>query len=287
MGRPKFLLYVSSVATLGSSMASQFLPDHTSAGHRVGEDFNLEATRETLTFGYAQSKWVSENLLHDAAQRGLTGYIVKPSFILGDSILGGTFIPCDLPCVVVCLSKNSACNSDDFFWRFVKGCVQLGHIPNLTTSLNAIPVDQLAALITHGALYPCSIHLTRLRTLHLDHDTRFSLPQLAAVLRSRGYRLRSCDLSSWLAQLEHAITAEEDNALLPVLDFAHSLEYTFSIPPLDTTNTGQLLSSRVGLSVTMRITDEIFTKYLSWLTAKDELPAPIQPACVYLGQGRV
>lgn len=55
----------------------------------VPEDDNLEGARHELKIGYGQSKWVSEKLLMEAAKRGLAVNIVRPGYIVGDSVSGG------------------------------------------------------------------------------------------------------------------------------------------------------------------------------------------------------
>ena len=42
-----------------------------------------------LRVGYGQSKWVAERLLTVAGQRGLRGFVVRPGYVVGDSVSGG------------------------------------------------------------------------------------------------------------------------------------------------------------------------------------------------------
>ena len=71
------------------------------------ESDDLEGARHTLKTGYGQSKWVAEKLLFECGRRGLRGAIIRPGYVVGDS-------------------KSAVTNTDDFIWRLVKGCVQLG-----------------------------------------------------------------------------------------------------------------------------------------------------------------
>ncbi|MBE9169348.1 thioester reductase domain-containing protein [Pleurocapsales cyanobacterium LEGE 06147] len=64
------------------------------------------------TDGYAQSKWVAEKLVTIARARGLPISIYRPGRISGHSKIG-------------------ACNSNDHTYRIIKGCIQLGSIPDL------------------------------------------------------------------------------------------------------------------------------------------------------------
>ncbi len=38
-------------------------------------------------------------------------------------------------------------NSDDFLWRLVKGCIQLGQVPKIANVVNMAPVDYVASCI--------------------------------------------------------------------------------------------------------------------------------------------
>ena len=55
----------------------------------VPEDDDLEGARHDLKSGYGQSKWVSEKLLFEAGRRGLTGHVVRPGYVVGDSKSAG------------------------------------------------------------------------------------------------------------------------------------------------------------------------------------------------------
>lgn len=50
----------------------------------------MEGARTELTVGYGQSKWVAEKMLMEAARRGLSVNIVRPGYVVGDSVSAGT-----------------------------------------------------------------------------------------------------------------------------------------------------------------------------------------------------
>jgi L-2-aminoadipate reductase len=91
----------------------------------VPESDPLEGARYALSTGYGQSKWVSEKLLFLAGSRGLSGCIIRPGYVVGSSTTAVT-------------------NTDDFLWRMVKGCVQLGFVPDINNTVNMVPVDHVA-----------------------------------------------------------------------------------------------------------------------------------------------
>ena len=84
--RPKALVFVSSTAVLEC-------PYYGSLSDRAGgvrESDDLAGSGGgALRVGYGQSKWVAERLLSVSGQRGLKGYIVRPGYVVGDSVSGG------------------------------------------------------------------------------------------------------------------------------------------------------------------------------------------------------
>lgn len=55
----------------------------------IPETDDLEGARTNLKTGYGQTKWVSEKILFEAGARGLRGHIVRPGFVVGDSVTAG------------------------------------------------------------------------------------------------------------------------------------------------------------------------------------------------------
>jgi L-aminoadipate-semialdehyde dehydrogenase len=113
--------FVSSTSVLDTPHYINFL----NVGETVSESDNLEGSRTGLGSGYGQSKWVSEKLIMRAQERGVPATIIRPGYIVGDSLTGVS-------------------NSDDFLWRLVKGCIQLGKIPRISNIINMCPVDYVS-----------------------------------------------------------------------------------------------------------------------------------------------
>ena len=83
-----------------------------------------------LPLGYAQSKWVAEKLVAEARSRGLPVSVYRPGRITGHSLTGVS-------------------SPDDFACRFIRGCVQLGAMPDWDGEVNFIPVDYASQAIVH------------------------------------------------------------------------------------------------------------------------------------------
>lgn len=113
-------MFVSSTSVLDTPYYTE-----TRSG-AVMESDNLDGASTGLGSGYGQSKWVAERLLMQASrERNLPAAIVRPGYILGDTRSGVT-------------------NSDDFLWRLMKGCLELGQVPVIRNAVNACPVDFVA-----------------------------------------------------------------------------------------------------------------------------------------------
>ena len=105
LGKPKLFTFVSSTSVLDTDHYVELSNRQISTGqHAVPEDDDLQGSRTQLSTGYGQTKWVSEQLVRAAGERGLRGSIVRPGYILGDSVTG-------------------TCNTDDFLIGMLKGCI--------------------------------------------------------------------------------------------------------------------------------------------------------------------
>ena len=90
-GRPKRFAFISSTSVLDTTHYVQLSEELVKKGKRgISEDDELEGSRSGLGSGYGQSKWASEYLVRQAGLRGLSGVIVRPGYILGDSTGGGS-----------------------------------------------------------------------------------------------------------------------------------------------------------------------------------------------------
>jgi L-aminoadipate-semialdehyde dehydrogenase len=60
-------------------------------------------------------------------------------------------------------------NADDFLWRLIKGCIQLGKVPKIANIVNMTPVDYVASCIV--AVMGKEEHLSR-SVYHIWHPHR-------------------------------------------------------------------------------------------------------------------
>lgn len=174
-------------------------------------------------------------------------------------------------------------NTDDFIWRMVKGCIQLGVVPNINNTINMVPVDHVA-LCTSLAAVSCVGN--DMRVLHVEASPLPTFNSVLSVLWKYGYAVEGCEYVEWRLRLErHAV---EDNALFPLLHFVlDDLPTSTKAPELDDRNTRRLLEEE-GEGTKKSVDDELMGKYLGWLVGAGFLPRPLDgKALPVMNDGRV
>ncbi|KAJ7432893.1 alpha-aminoadipate reductase Lys1p [Mycena galericulata] len=257
-GKQKLVVFVSSTSALDSEHYVQ-LSDSLVGGHSkyqgVPENDDLQGARSTLKTGYGQTKWVSEKLLFEAGRRGLRGHIVRPGYVVGDS---GTAVT----------------NTDDFLWRLVKGCVQLGLVPDINNTVNMVPVDHVARCTALAAVAPLSS--APLSVLHITARPLPTYNDLLGPLAQYGFGTVQCEYVVWRRRLEQHVMETQDNALFPLLHFVlDDLPTSTKSPELDDSNTAALLTAQAE-TPNSTVSEELVGRYLAWLVRAGFLPPPAQ-----------
>ncbi|TCD68695.1 putative NRPS-like protein biosynthetic cluster [Steccherinum ochraceum] len=256
--KPKSFVFVSSTSALDTEhyvQLSDSLSGSPESPGGVPEDDDLEGARTSLPTGYGQSKWVSEKLLFEAGRRGLRGHIVRPGYVMGDTESGVT-------------------NTDDFVWRLVKGCIQLGLIPDINNTVNLVPVDHVARSTALAAVAPLPEPRNHLSVLHVAAEPRPTFNNFLSSLARYGFPAERCEYLVWRSKLERHVMEVQDNALFPLLHFVlDDLPTSTKAPELNDANTKALLSPHTS-QTNGTVDEELMGKYLAWLVAADFLPAP-------------
>ncbi|BGP34854.1 large subunit of alpha-aminoadipate reductase [Rhodotorula toruloides] len=251
--RPKALSFVSTTAAIEKAHYVRLADSIVQAGGKgVPESDSLDAGKVGLKGGYGQSKWVSERLVLEAGRRGLAGSIVRPAYIVGDS-------------------TSAVTNTDDFLWRLVKGCVQLGHIPDIHNTINMVPVDHVARITACAALQDPT---TELKVHHVTARPAPRFNGFLAALKLYGYNVATTEYLPWRTLLEQHVLRVQDNALFPLLHFVlDDLPTSTKAAELDDSNTVALLKSAQQPEA-VTVDDAQMGRYLAWLIAAGFLEQP-------------
>jgi len=180
--KPKWLHYISTLVAAVERDSDGWLL----------EDFP-RADPVDLAGGYAQSKWVSEKLLAEAAQRGIGVTIFRPGFISGRSDSGTWPV------------------ENDHLLRVIKGCLQMGYAPDSDLVLDMAPVDFVSAAIVRIALSEARLG----HVFNLSNPHAISWSTLLSWLQRCGYTVHVVPNAVWREQYLSRIDIE--NALFPVL----------------------------------------------------------------------
>ena len=188
-------------------------PPTTDPNAKIFESGTL-GSWQGLTHGYGQTKWVAEKVVTIAADRGLPVRIYRPGFVTGDSSTG-------------------IWNTDDFIARMIKGCIQLGSIPDSDLVIDIAPVDYVSKAI---------VHLSRQGELqsnvfHVVNPHLISTREFGRIVSELGYKLALVSYPAWRkALLEDARTSSK-NALYPLLMMFIDTPLPERMPVFDSHNT--------------------------------------------------
>jgi L-2-aminoadipate reductase len=169
--------------------------------------------------------------------------------------------------------RHQVTNTDDFVWRLVKGCIQLGLVPDMNNTINMVPVDHVALCTALAAVSP--LHDASMSVLHITACPLPTFNGMLSTLVQYGFPTEPCDYVVWRRKLEQHAMETQDNALFPLLHFVlDDLPTSTKAPELDNSNTQAILKQHVGELVTT-VSDELIGLYLSWLVAAKFLPTPL------------
>ncbi|SCU97103.1 LAFA_0G09780g1_1 [Lachancea sp. 'fantastica'] len=260
--KAKYFTFVSSTSTIDTAHYFELSDKLAAEGKGLPEEDDLMGSSTGLSGGYGQSKWAAEYIIRRAGERGLRGCIVRPGYVTG-------------------ASRNGSSNTDDFLLRSLKGVVQLGKVPDIRNTVNMVPVDQVARVVTAAALYPPSSN--SLEVAHVTAHPRCLFRDYLLELAKYGYPVEVESYDSWKKSLEDSVIGrQEENALYPLLHMVlDNLPENTKAPELDDSNavislkkdsqwTGEDCSSGKGG------TPEQIGIYIAFLIKVGFLPSPPQ-----------
>ncbi|KAH0353186.1 large subunit of L-aminoadipate-semialdehyde dehydrogenase, partial [Aureobasidium melanogenum] len=272
-GKAKKMAFVSSTSALDSDHYVELSKNLIASGAAgVSESDDMEGSRQGLTTGYGQGKWVSERLMEEAGRRGLVGSIIRAGYVLGDPKTGTT-------------------NTDDFLIRMLKGCVQVGSRPDITNTINMVPVDHVARLVIATAL---NQPVAPMVVCHVTGHPRLTFNQYLAALEAFGYEAPKVDFPKWRDAVEKFVEqGKEEHALLGLYHMVTGdLPGSTKAPELDDRNAAAALkadAARSGqdFSAGSAVTEDIVGQYLSFLIARGFMPKPTKKGIKTLPEARI
>ena len=209
---------------------------------------------QVFSSSYAQSKWVAEKLVAIARSRGLPVCIYRPGRIAGHSQIGFS-------------------NFKDFLFTLIRGCIQLGSIPNLNTGYDLTPVDYVSKAIIYLSQQKESLN----KAFHLITPQPIQWEQLFKWVSSFGYPLEQILYDKWQAKVREVAASSPTNALYPLVLLLSQKEieaqaWNSELLQFDSQNT---VNGLAGTSINCPVVDyELFCTYLSYLISIGLLDTP-------------
>ncbi|MDZ8030713.1 non-ribosomal peptide synthetase [Nostoc sp. DedSLP04] len=257
MGKIKPMHYISTIAVFGAI-------SHFTGQKVVYEDDNIESCKDyvALDLGYAQTKWVAENLVWVAKSRGIPVSVFRTGFLMGHS---GTGI---------------AHTKDSFVPRVIKGCIQLGSYPELIDQKEELlPVDYASRAIVHLSKKQESLG----KAFHIvpPPDENIGLIKLFEFICSYGYQLKKLPYTQWKDELIANFRHSQENVLHPLLPMMSEKVYQDSLTIMelyqntvdyDYQNTLNGLADSAIVCPPMDI--KLFKKYFSYFVSSGFLNSP-------------
>jgi thioester reductase-like protein len=181
-GQPKQFNHISTTFIYGWAKKDILFED----------DNNDEMT--LLDFGYSQSKWVSEQLVHDAMRKGLSARIFRPSLVT-PSLGGGG-------------------GSMDITLRFLAFIIKHGISVNARNQVSFVPADVAAGNIVALANDP----ETAGGVFNVTRDAYENLIEVTELITEKtGRRFEMFNIKEFVPEVIRRCTTEDP--LYPLLDF--------------------------------------------------------------------
>ncbi|MEV0116634.1 amino acid adenylation domain-containing protein [Streptomyces sp. NPDC050844] len=145
--------------------------------------------------GYTASKWVAEQLVWEAAERGLPVSVYRFGRVSGHTVSG-------------------AGSDKDVLWQLVRAMLVIGTAPRPAGQdeappvVDLIPVDHAAAALVHLSRRRSSLGLAH----HLTCPDPVPFDTVLGHLRACGYHLDTMGLDEWTRALHRQADAEADRA---------------------------------------------------------------------------
>ncbi|MDT0449273.1 amino acid adenylation domain-containing protein [Streptomyces hesseae] len=163
----------------------------TAGVDKVDEDTPL-AHADGLTMGYAESKWVAEEVLRRAAEAGLPVAIHRPYEVTGDRATG-------------------ACNTETAICSLFKTIAETGLAPDIELPMDFVPVDHLAEAVVHIA----TRRPAGWRVHHLTNPRPAMLSDVLDRMRTAGFAIRTMPYNQWVGELVRHVARNPTSATAP------------------------------------------------------------------------
>ncbi|WP_347257370.1 amino acid adenylation domain-containing protein [Methylocaldum sp.] len=243
--RQKPVYYTSTLSVFGEA--------ESPPGRGFDED-DVPEPGSALTMGYAQSKWVAEQLIRTAGARGCPVMIFRLGAVTGHS-------------------RTGAWSTDDFHCRLLKTCIELGKLPRMIERIDMTPVDYAARSIVYLSRRAESLG----KTFHLVNPNPLPVTDFVRLVDRLGYPMKLLDYGEWKREMFKVVLGSPAHVLYPFLPYFENgkpeedVKFKHIEQRFDCEKTLSCLSGS-GISC-CRIDADLLSTYFSYLLSTQFLSA--------------
>jgi thioester reductase-like protein len=173
-------------------ISTTFIFGWTRKGLLQESDHNAEMAG--LDFGYSQTKWVAEQLVRQAGQRGLDVFIYRPSLISA--------------------STNGVCDAGDIAVRLLAFMINNGVAIDSRNQISMLPADVAA----HNIAAIVARHEGPERTFHVTAEEYYNMADLTRLItRDYGHQFAYFDIPDFVEKMNQRCRRKDP--LYSLLDF--------------------------------------------------------------------
>ncbi|HEY9801061.1 MAG TPA: amino acid adenylation domain-containing protein [Leptolyngbyaceae cyanobacterium] len=202
--------------------------------------------------GYVQTKWVGEQLIKTAKSRGLPISIYRIGRVSGHS-------------------QTGVFNVNDFVYKLIIGCIQLGSVPDRDIQEDIMPIDYVSQAIIHLSKQERYLG----KAFHLVNSQLLHTNTLLEVIQSFGYQIQQLSYEEWRSKLINIAGASPEHPLYPLVPF-----FSEDNSDKQAVKTGRIKfdcqNAIAGLSnsqiICPNIDEQLISTYISYLKNHNFLP---------------
>lgn len=204
-----------------------------------------------LPNGYLQTKWVTENVVRAARERGVPVNVYRLGQIMGDS-------------------RGGACVTSSFTCAVIKGCIQFGAAPELDMLVEMTPADYVSRALVHISLTDDGAFG---KTFHLLNPERLHFSDLIGYIRRSGWAVDRLPGEEWVERFRARLGTGPANALDPLIDTISEIVRTGQDSM--TYLTDRLSAALAGSGITCPpLDDALLDTYFRWMVSTGFLDRP-------------
>lgn len=217
------------------------------------EDSDMSSLHKHLNYGYAQSKWVSEQLVLRAAKRGLPAAIYRLGNVSGESV-------------------RAYWNKSDFNLLLLLTCIHSGYAPYMDFKIEMTPVDFVSRVVVSLTQ---QISWSLGKVYHIINTKPIDSKHLFEWISTNGYPLSLVPYNEWKSNVEKKAMEQSATYMENTLQIMKSMDNAVVADKRVFKNTNLQKFLQIFLKTKYQyINSSLLKSYTAGLAARGIIPKP-------------